>query len=49
LQLRTKLKPSEVTTETAKTIEPHFTLDLPNTKRSYKQKRKLLQNIHSPH
>jgi len=36
LQLQTKLKPSEVTTETATTIKPHFTLDLPNTKRFYK-------------
>jgi len=31
LQLRTKLKPSEVTTEKATTVEPNFTLDLPNT------------------
>jgi len=49
LQLRTKLKPSEVTTETAITIEPYFTLDLPNTKRFYKQKRKQLQNLNPLH
>jgi len=45
LKLRTKVKPSEVITETAKTIEPYFTLDLPNTKCLYKQKRKQLQNV----
>jgi len=38
LKLRTKVKPSEVITETANTIEPYFTLDLPNTKCLYKQK-----------
>jgi len=42
LQLRTKLKASELTTETATTVEPYFTLDLPNTKRFYKQKGKQL-------
>jgi len=39
------LKLSEVITETATTIEPHFTLDLPNIKRFYKQKRKQLKNL----
>jgi len=38
LQLQTKLIPSEVTTGTATTIQPNFTLDFPNTKRFYKQK-----------
>jgi len=36
-----------VTTETATTIEPYFTLDLPNTKRFYQQKRKQLQNLNT--
>jgi len=45
LQLRTTLKPSEVITETPGTIELYFTLNLPNTKRFYKQKRKQLQNL----
>jgi len=34
-----------VTTETKTSIDPYFTLDLPNTKRFYKQKRKQLQNL----
>jgi len=42
LQLRTKLQPSEVTTETATTIELYFTLDLPITKLFYIKKRKQL-------
>jgi len=36
---RTKLKPLEVTTPAATTIEPHSVLDLPDPKRFYKQKR----------
>jgi len=38
-----KLKPSKLTTETATTVEPYLTFDLPITKRFYKQKRKQLQ------
>jgi len=34
-----------VTTETKTNIAPHFTLDLPNTKRFYKQKRRQLRNL----
>jgi len=31
--------------ETATTIEPYFTLNLPNAKRFYEQERKQLQNL----
>jgi len=38
-----------VRNEVATTVEPYFTLDLPNTKRLHKQRKKQLQNLNPLH